>query len=94
MISWNEYFYTVNLTTTPSTLPLFAQRFLSFGEVYTAQVATAVRIPVVILGWISAAWCDVPDRRVQARGRIRSPCMPPSTARSVPVVEPERGLAR
>jgi sorbitol/mannitol transport system permease protein len=55
VFSWNEYFYAVNLTTTRSTLPLFMQKFLSFGELYTAQVAavaTVVSIPVVILGWI------------------------------------------
>jgi sorbitol/mannitol transport system permease protein len=55
VFSWNEYFYAVNLTTTTSTLPLFMQKFLSFGELYTAQVAavaTVVSIPVVILGWI------------------------------------------
>ena len=55
VFSWNEYFYAVNLTTTTSTLPLFMQKFLSFGELYTAQVAavaTVVSIPVVVLGWI------------------------------------------
>jgi len=55
VFSWNEYFYTVNLTTTTSTLPLFMQKFLSFGELYTAQVAavaTVVSIPVVVLGWL------------------------------------------
>jgi sorbitol/mannitol transport system permease protein len=55
VFSWNEYFYAVNLTTTTSSLPLFMQKFLSFGELYTAQVAavaTVVSIPVVILGWI------------------------------------------
>jgi sorbitol/mannitol transport system permease protein len=55
VFSWNEYFYAVNLTTTTSTLPLFMQKFLSFGELYTAQVAavaTVVSIPVVILGWL------------------------------------------
>ncbi|MEV7393213.1 carbohydrate ABC transporter permease [Streptomyces sp. NPDC091215] len=55
VFSWNEYFYAVNLTTTTSTLPLFMQKFLSFGELYTAQVAavaTVVSIPVVILGWM------------------------------------------
>ena len=30
----------------------------------------------------------------QLRGRRRSSCMPPSTASPMPVVEPERGLAR
>jgi sorbitol/mannitol transport system permease protein len=55
VFSWNEYFYAVNLTTTTSTLPLFMQKFLSFGQLYTAQVAavaTVVSIPVVIIGWI------------------------------------------
>ncbi|MEH1015597.1 carbohydrate ABC transporter permease [Micromonospora sp. CPCC 206060] len=55
VFSWNEYFFAVNLTTTTSTLPLFMQKFLSFGELYTAQVAavaTVVSIPVVVLGWI------------------------------------------
>jgi sorbitol/mannitol transport system permease protein len=55
VFSWNEYFYAVNLTTTTSTLPLFMQKFLSFGELYTAQVAavaTVVSIPVVVLGWV------------------------------------------
>lgn len=56
VFSWNEYFYAVNLTTTTSTLPLFMQKFLSFGELYTAQVAavaTVVSLPVVVLGWIA-----------------------------------------
>lgn len=56
VFSWNEYFYAANLTTTNSTLPLFLQKFLSFGELYTAQVAavaTLVSIPVVIAGWLA-----------------------------------------
>ncbi|GAA3921295.1 carbohydrate ABC transporter permease [Microbacterium invictum] len=56
VFSWNEYFYAANLTTTNSTLPLFMQKFLSFGELYTAQVAAVavvVSIPVVIAGWIA-----------------------------------------
>lgn len=56
VFSWNEYFYAANLTTTNSTLPLFMQKFLSFGELYTAQVAavaTLVSIPVVIAGWLA-----------------------------------------
>jgi len=56
VFSWNEYFYAANLTTTNSTLPLFMQKFLSFGELYTAQVAavaTLVSIPVIIAGWIA-----------------------------------------
>jgi sorbitol/mannitol transport system permease protein len=56
VFSWNEYFYAVNLTTTTSTLPIFMQKFLSFGQLYTAQVAavaTVLSIPVVILGWMA-----------------------------------------
>jgi sorbitol/mannitol transport system permease protein len=56
VFSWNEYFYAVSLTTTNSTLPVFLQNFLSFGQLYTAQVAavaTVVSIPVVILGWMT-----------------------------------------
>ncbi|WP_367734296.1 carbohydrate ABC transporter permease [Microbacterium sp. LMI1-1-1.1] len=56
VFSWNEYFYAANLTTTNSTLPLFLQKFLSFGELYTAQVAavaTLVSIPVIIAGWFA-----------------------------------------
>jgi len=54
VFSWNEYFYAVNLTTSKSTLPLFLQKFLSFGELYTAHVAavaTLVSLPVIIAGW-------------------------------------------
>lgn len=54
VFSWNEYFYAVNLTTSKSTLPLFLQKFLSFGELYTAHVAavaTLVSLPVIIFGW-------------------------------------------
>jgi sorbitol/mannitol transport system permease protein len=56
VFSWNEYFYAANLTSSTSTLPLYLQKFLSFGELYTAQVAavaTIVSIPVVIAGWIA-----------------------------------------
>ncbi|MEI2774717.1 MAG: carbohydrate ABC transporter permease [Tetrasphaera sp.] len=56
VFSWNEYFYAVNLTSSNSTLPLFLQKFLSFGELYTAQVAavaTLLSLPVVIAGWLS-----------------------------------------
>ncbi len=56
VFSWNEYFFAANLTNSNSTLPLFLQKFLSFGELYTAQVAavaTIVSIPVVIAGWIA-----------------------------------------
>ncbi len=56
VFSWNEYFYAVNLTSSTSTLPLFLQKFLSFGELYTAHVAavaTLVSLPVVICGWLA-----------------------------------------
>ncbi|WP_198147951.1 carbohydrate ABC transporter permease [Microbacterium sp. XT11] len=56
VFSWNEYFYAANLTSSTSTLPLYLQKFLSFGELYTAQVAavaTIVSIPVVIAGWFA-----------------------------------------
>lgn len=56
VFSWNEYFYAVNLTTSKSTLPLFLQNFLSFGELYTAHVAavaTLVSLPVIIAGWLA-----------------------------------------
>lgn len=56
VFSWNEYFYAVNLTSSTSTLPLFLQKFLSFGELYTAQVAavaTLVSLPVVLAGWLA-----------------------------------------
>jgi sorbitol/mannitol transport system permease protein len=56
VFSWNEYFYAVNLTSSNSTLPLFLQKFLSFGELYTAQVAavaTLLSLPVVIAGWLA-----------------------------------------
>ena len=56
VFSWNEYFYAVNLTTSKSTLPLFMQKFLSFGELYTAHVAavaTLVSLPVIIAGWVA-----------------------------------------
>ncbi|MDY0913735.1 carbohydrate ABC transporter permease [Rathayibacter festucae] len=56
VFSWNEYFFALNLTNSNSTLPLFLQKFLSFGELYTAHVAavaTLVSIPVVIAGWIA-----------------------------------------
>lgn len=54
VFSWNEYFFAVNLTTSKSTLPLFLQKFLSFGELYTAHVAavaTLVSLPVIFAGW-------------------------------------------
>ena len=54
VFSWNEYFFAVNLTSSNSTLPLFLQKFLSFGELFTAQVAAVailVSVPVVIAGW-------------------------------------------
>jgi len=56
VFSWNEYFFAVNLTNSTSTLPLFMQKFLSFGELYTAHVAavaTLVSIPVIIAGWMA-----------------------------------------
>lgn len=56
VFSWNEYFFAVNLTTSTSTLPLFLQKFLSFGELYTAHVAavaTLVSLPVVVAGWMA-----------------------------------------
>ena len=56
IFAWNEFFLAVNLTTTTSTLPVFLQKFLSFGELYTAQVAavaTLINIPVVAAGWIA-----------------------------------------
>lgn len=56
VFSWNEYFFALNLTNSTSTLPLFLQKFLSFGELYTAHVAAAatlLSIPVIIAGWIA-----------------------------------------
>jgi sorbitol/mannitol transport system permease protein len=56
IFAWNEFFYAVNLTTTNSTLPIFLQKFLSFGKLYTAQVAavaTLINVPVVLAGWIA-----------------------------------------
>ncbi|WP_437773557.1 carbohydrate ABC transporter permease [Arthrobacter sp. KNU40] len=56
VFSWNEYFYALNLTNSTSTLPLFLQKFLSFGELYTAHVAAAatlLSIPVIIAGWLA-----------------------------------------
>lgn len=56
VFSWNEYFYAVNLTSSNSTLPPFLQKFLSFGQLYTAQVAavgTLLSLPVVITGWLA-----------------------------------------
>ena len=56
VFSWNEYFFALNLTNSTSTLPLFLQKFLSFGELYTAHVAavaTLVSIPVIVAGWIA-----------------------------------------
>lgn len=56
VFSWNEYFFALNLTNSTSTLPLFLQKFLSFGELYTAHVAAAatlVSIPVIIAGWLA-----------------------------------------
>ena len=56
IFAWNEFFFAVNLTTTNSTLPMFLQKFLSFGKLYTAQVAavaTLVNVPVIIAGWLA-----------------------------------------
>jgi sorbitol/mannitol transport system permease protein len=56
VFSWNEYFFALNLTNSTSTLPLFLQKFLSFGELYTAHVAAAatlLSIPVIIAGWLA-----------------------------------------
>lgn len=56
IFAWNEFFLALNLTTTTSTLPVFLQKFLSFGQLYTAQVAavaTLINIPVVVAGWLA-----------------------------------------
>lgn len=56
IFAWNEFFLAVNLTTTVSTLPVFLQKFLSFGKLYTAQVAavaTLINVPVVVAGWLA-----------------------------------------
>lgn len=56
IFAWNEYFLAVNLTSTNSTLPVFLQKFLSFGELYNAQVAAVavlVNLPVVLAGWLA-----------------------------------------
>lgn len=56
IFAWNEFFLAVNLTTTNSTLPVFLQKFLSFGQLYNAQVAAVailVNIPVVAAGWLA-----------------------------------------
>jgi sorbitol/mannitol transport system permease protein len=56
IFAWNEFFLAVNLTTTTSTLPVFLQKFLSFGQLYTAQVAavaTLINVPVVAAGWLA-----------------------------------------
>jgi len=56
IFSWNEFFLAVNLTTTNSTLPVFLQKFLSFGQLYTAQVAavaTLINIPVIAAGLLA-----------------------------------------
>ncbi|MDQ2802032.1 MAG: carbohydrate ABC transporter permease, partial [Pseudomonadota bacterium] len=56
IFAWNEYFLAVNFTSTVGTLPIFLQKFLSFGKLYTAQVAavaTLVNIPVVVAGWLA-----------------------------------------
>ncbi|AFL50470.1 sorbitol/mannitol transport system permease protein [Sinorhizobium fredii] len=56
IFAWNEFFLALNLTTTVSTLPVFLQKFLSFGQLYTAQVAavaTLINVPVVAAGWFA-----------------------------------------
>jgi len=56
IFAWNEFFLAVNLTSTVSTLPVFLQKFLSFGQLYTAQVAavaTLINVPVVLAGWLA-----------------------------------------
>jgi sorbitol/mannitol transport system permease protein len=56
IFAWNEFFLAVNLTTTVSTLPVFLQKFLSVGQLYTAQVAavaTLINVPVVAAGWLA-----------------------------------------
>jgi sorbitol/mannitol transport system permease protein len=56
IFAWNEFFLAVNLTSTTSTLPVFLQKFLSFGQLYTAQVAavaTLINVPVVAAGWLA-----------------------------------------
>lgn len=56
IFAWNEFFLAVNMTSTIGTLPIFLQKFLSFGELYTAQVAavaTLVNLPVVLAGWLA-----------------------------------------
>jgi sorbitol/mannitol transport system permease protein len=56
IFAWNEFFLAVNLTTTVSTLPVFLQKFLSFGQLYNAQVAavaTLINVPVVAAGWFA-----------------------------------------
>lgn len=56
IFAWNEFFLAVNLTTTNSTLPIFLQKFLSYGELYNAQVAavaTLINLPVVVAGWLA-----------------------------------------
>jgi polyol transport system permease protein len=56
IFAWNEFFLAVNLTTTVSTLPVFLQKFLSFGKLYNAQVAavaTLINVPVILAGWLA-----------------------------------------
>ena len=56
IFAWNEYFLAVNFTSSLGTLPIFMQKFLSFGKLYTAQVAavaTLVNIPVVAAGCLA-----------------------------------------
>jgi sorbitol/mannitol transport system permease protein len=56
IFAWNEFFLAFNLTTTTSTPPVFLQKFLNFGQLYTAQVAavaTLINVPVVAAGWLA-----------------------------------------
>ena len=56
VFAWNEFFYAVNLTSSNTVLPMFMQKFLAFGELYTAQVAavaTLASLPVIIAGWLA-----------------------------------------
>lgn len=56
VFAWNDFFFAVNLTSSNSTLPLFLQKFLSFGQLYTAHVAavaTLASLPVIIMGWLA-----------------------------------------
>ena len=45
IFAWNEFLLAVNFTSTTSTLPVFLQKSLSFGELDTAQVAAVATSP-------------------------------------------------